>query len=299
MTQPSPATLYGGIEAGGTKFNCIIASGPEHILADARIPTTTPEETLEQVIAFFKGTRLPLAGLGIGSFGPVDPDPASPTFGRITSTPKLIWQNTDFAGAIRRALDVPIAFDTDVNVAAFGEYTWGAAQGLKTFVYYTIGTGIGGGGMVEGQLMHGLVHPEMGHMFLAHDRSRDPYGGHCPFHHDCFEGLACGPAIAQRWGVDPKTLPPDHAAWALEAHYIALAMVNTICVLSPQRIILGGGVMDQAFLFPLIRKEVVALLNGYIVHDAILKRIDDYIVPPALGPQAGMLGAIALARHAR
>lgn len=293
-TQP----LYGGIEAGGTKFNCIIAGGPEHIVAEARIPTTTPTETLDRVIAFFRDEAHPITAIGIGSFGPVNLDPASPTFGYITSTPKLAWQNTDFAGAIRRTLDVPIAFDTDVNAAAFGEHTWGAAQGLHTFTYFTIGTGVGGGGMVAGRLMHGLIHPEMGHMRLPHDRARDPYPGCCPFHGDCFEGLACGPAIAQRWGADPQTLPPDHEAWQLEAHYIALALVNTICILSPQRIILGGGVMDQAFLFPMIRREVQALLNSYIVSSAILEQIDDYIVPPALGNRAGVLGAIALARQA-
>ncbi|MFC1466422.1 MAG: ROK family protein [Candidatus Brachytrichaceae bacterium NZ_4S206] len=297
MTESTAPSLYGGIEAGGTKFNCIIAGGPDHIVAEARFPTTTPHETLAQVIAFFEHTPSPLKAIGIASFGPVDPDPASPTFGYITSTPKLAWQNTDFAGAIRRALHIPIAFDTDVNAAAFGEYTWGAARGLRTFVYYTIGTGIGGGGMVEGRLMHGLIHPEMGHMRLPHDLARDPFAGVCPFHGDCFEGLASGPAIAQRWGTDPKTLPPEHAAWQLEAHYIALAMVNTICVLSPQRIILGGGVMEQAFLFSMIRRAVQRLLNGYIVHESILERIDDYITPPALGGRAGVLGAIALAQN--
>lgn len=290
-----PQALYGGVEAGGTKFNCIVASGPHHVVAEARVPTTTPAETLDQVVAFFRDSQRPIKAIGVGSFGPVDPDPASTTFGYITSTPKLIWQNTNLVGAIKRALDVPIAFDTDVNVAAFGEHTWGAAQGLKTFTYFTIGTGIGGGGMVEGKMMHGLIHPEMGHMRLPHDRARDPYGGGCPFHGDCFEGLANGPALWARWQQDPSTLSPDHPAWALEAHYIALAMVSVICVLSPQRIILGGGVMDQAFLFPMIRREVQALLNGYVVSDAILKYIDEYIVPPALGGRAGMLGAIALA----
>ena len=189
-----------------------------------------------------------------------------------------------------------MAFDTDVNAAAYGEYVWGAAQGLHTFIYYTIGTGVGGGGMIAGRLMHGLVHPEMGHVFLPHDRVRDPYPGRCPYHGDCFEGLASGPAIAERWGADPQTLPPDHPAWALEADYIALALANTICMLSPQRIILGGGVMERRFLFPMIRQRVRTILNGYIVHEAILTRIDDYIVPPALGGRAGVLGAVALAR---
>ncbi|MDW8351726.1 MAG: ROK family protein [Anaerolineae bacterium] len=297
MAESRSLPLYGGIEAGGTKFNCIIAGGPDHIVSEARFPTTTPQETLAQVIHFFRSAQQPLRAIGIGSFGPVDPDPASPTFGYITSTPKLAWQNTDFAGAIRRALNVPIAFDTDVNAAAFGEYMWGAARGLRTFVYYTIGTGIGGGGMAEGRLMHGLIHPEMGHVRLPHDWASDPFAGVCPFHGDCFEGLASGPAIAQRWGADPATLPPQHGAWQLEAHYIALAVVNTICVLSPQRIILGGGVMEQAFLFPMIRSEVQRLLNGYIVHRAILEDMDNYITPPALGGRAGVLGAVALAQR--
>jgi fructokinase len=292
----SDGDYFGGIEAGGTKFNCIVATGPDDVVHHARIPTTSPQETLAQVIAFFRSCGVSLRAVGIGSFGPVDPDPRSPTFGHITSTPKLGWRNTDFVGTIRRALNVPVAFDTDVNAAAYGEYVWGAAQGLHTFVYYTIGTGVGGGGMVGGRLMHGLIHPEMGHVFLPHDRARDPYPGCCPYHGDCFEGLASGPAIAGRWGADPQTLPPDHPAWALEADYIALALANTICVLSPQRIILGGGVMEQRFLFPMIRARVQALLNGYIVHEAILTRIDDYIVPPALGAQAGVLGAVALAR---
>jgi len=292
---PSSA-WYGGIEAGGTKFNCIIARDPDHILAEARFPTRSPRDTLSQVIAFFADAHVPLAAIGIGSFGPIDLDPASPTFGYITRTPKLDWQNTDFVGCIRQALHVPIVFETDVNAAAYGEYVWGAARGLHTFVYYTIGTGIGGGGMVAGQPIHGLLHPEMGHMRLPHDWARDPFAGACPFHGDCLEGLASGPALAQRWGADPKTLPPDHPAWPLEAHYIALALVNTICILSPQRILLGGGVMERAFLFPLIRDAVQRLLNNYIAHDVLLNRIGEYIVPPALGGRAGVLGAVALAR---
>ncbi len=208
----STSTLFGGIEAGGTKFNCIIASGPDNIVAEARFPTTSPQETLPQVIDFFRSANIALAAVGIGSFGPVDVDPSSPTWGYITTTPKPGWPNTNFAGAIRDALNVPIAFDTDVNVAAFGEYTWGAAQGLKTLVYFTIGTGIGGGGLVEGRLMHGLVHPEMGHMRVPHDRARDPYDGQCPYHGDCFEGLCCGPALWGRWKTDPSNLLPDHEA---------------------------------------------------------------------------------------
>jgi len=296
----SPPPLVGGIEAGGTKFVCTVGRGPDQIQDELRFPTTTPDETLARTVDFFRPwhERSPLAALGIGTFGPADVDSASPRFGHITSTPKPGWRNTDFVGPLRDALDVPIAFDTDVNAAALGEYRWGAAQGLDTFVYLTIGTGIGGGGMVGGTLMHGLVHPEMGHMLLPHDRDADPFEGVCPFHGDCWEGLAAGPALEARWGQPGHTLPETHEAWDLEAHYIALGLVNLICALSPERLILGGGVMQQAHLFPRVRTRVQALLNGYVQDPALTKTIDDYIVPPQLGPQAGMLGAIALALEA-
>ena len=287
---------YGGIEAGGTKFVCAVGQDPDNIRAQIRIPTTTPAEVVPAAIAFFQqqAQEVDLAAVGIASFGPIDPNPTSPTWGNITSTPKPHWGNANLAQAVRDALGVPVGFDTDVNGAALGEHLWGAAQGLDTFVYYTIGTGVGGGGMVGGQMMHGLVHPEMGHMAMAHDLSRDPYAGHCPYHKDCFEGLASGPAMAARWGISAENLPPDHPAWDLEAGYIAQALRTTVCMLSPQRIILGGGVMQQAHLFPLIRSKLQQTLNGYIQHPTILNNIDSYIVPPALGNRAGVLGAIAL-----
>ncbi|MFO7536526.1 MAG: ROK family protein, partial [Chloroflexota bacterium] len=241
--------------------------------------------------------RGPLAAIGIASFGPLDPHPDSPAFGHITTTPKPGWANADLAGPIQRTFNVPIGFDTDVNGAALSEGRWGAAQGLDTFIYFTIGTGIGGGAMVNGRLLHGLIHPEMGHMRLPHDWETDPYPGRCPFHGDCLEGMASGPAIGDRWGRPGHELPADHPAWALQANYLALALHNLICILSPQRIILGGGVMDQPHLLPLVRRRVQELLNGYVQSPAILEQIDRYIVPPGLGPQAGVLGAIALARQ--
>lgn len=289
--------LYGGIEAGGTKFVCAVGGSPDTIEAEVRFPTTTPEETIEQAIAFFE-EHLPLASVGVSSFGPVDPDPASATFGYITTTPKPGWAHTDFAGAIGDALDVPVGLDTDVNGAALGEQRWGAAQGLDTFIYLTIGTGIGGGGVINGGLMHGLIHPEMGHIRIPHDREADPYAGHCPYHGDCLEGLAAGPALEDRWGQPAETLPAHHPAWELEAQYLALALNNFICTLSPQRIVMGGGVMEQPQLLPLVRQKVQELLNGYVQAPEILERIDDYIVPPGLGAKAGVLGAIALAQRA-
>jgi fructokinase len=293
-------TAFGGIEAGGTKFVCAIGSGPDDLREEIRFPTTTPAETLDRAIGYFKERTAeePLAAIGIASFGPLDPDPASGTFGHITKTPKAGWAGTDFAGAIARALDMPVGFDTDVNGAALGEHRWGAGQGLDSFIYLTIGTGIGGGGLMNGRLMHGLVHPEMGHMYLP-PHPDDPHpAGFCPFHGHCLEGLANGPAIEKRWGQPPEDLPSDHPAWTLEAHYLALGLVNLICTLSPQRIIMGGGVMNQPQLFPKLRRRVQELLNGYVQSPTILEEIDGYIVPPALGNRAGVLGAIALAELA-
>ncbi len=296
---PEPR-LYGGLEGGGTKFVCIIGRGPGDIVAETRIPTTTPEATLADVVAFFRAAGAPHGGLtavGVGCFGPVDLRPGSPTWGSITTTPKAGWAHTDVARRLAADLGVPVAFDTDVNAAAIGEGRWGAAQGLDTFVYLTVGTGIGGGGLLGGQPMHGLVHPEMGHMLLPHDRSADPFPGVCPFHGDCLEGLASGPALLARWGQPAETLPADHPAWALEARYLALALANLVCTLSPQRIVLGGGVMEQAQLIPLIRREVAALLNGYVRAAEILDSIDQYIVPPGLGSRSGRLGALAMAER--
>ncbi len=289
--------LYGGIEAGGTKFVCALGSGPDDVRALRRFSTRTPDETLAEAVAFFREQPEPPVAIGIGSFGPVDPNPASPSYGHITSTPKPGWAHADVAGAVRRALGVPVAFDTDVNAAALGEHRWGAAQDVDTFLYLTVGTGIGGGGMVKGRRLHGLLHPEMGHIFLPRAPG-DDFDGACPYHGACLEGLATGPALEKRWGRPAHELPEDHPAWAFEAHYLALAVVNYILVLSPQRVILGGGVMHQAHLFPMIRQKVQRALNGYVQMPQLLDAIDRYIVPPALGDRAGVLGAMALAQEA-
>ncbi len=283
------------MECGGTKFVCATGDENGKLLARTEFPATTPAETIGRALQFFQAQRQKLESIGIGSFGPVDLNPVSPKFGYITTTPKSGWRDTDLAGEVRRATGLRVAFDTDVNAAALGEARWGAAQGLDTFLYLTIGTGLGGGGMANGRLLHGLVHPEMGHIRVPHDLQADPFAGGCPFHGDCLEGLVCGPAMAARWGQAAETLPPEHAAWDLEARYIALGLATWICTLSPQRIILGGGVMRQSHLFPRIRAQVLTLLNGYIQAAEILERIDEYIVPPALGSDAGVLGAIALA----
>jgi fructokinase len=289
--------LYGGLEAGGTKWVCAIGAGPGDIRATTRFATTTPQATIAQAVAFFAPYRDRLAGLGIGCFGPLDLRPASPTFGWITSTPKPGWAQTNLVGALRQALEVPIALDTDVNAAAFGEGHWGAARDLDTFLYMTVGTGLGGGAIVNGQLLQGLLHPEMGHLRIPHDGQADGFAGTCPYHGDCLEGLAAGPAIESRWGQAGETLPDEHPAWGLEAHYLALGLVAFVCTLMPQRIIMGGGVMRRSQLFPLIQREVQQLFNGYIRVPELASHIESYIVPPALGERAGVLGALALARY--
>ncbi len=290
--------LFGAIEAGGTKFVCAVGTGPDDLRNVVRIETTTPDETFAKVIDYFQNQAVSgneIASLGIASFGPVDVDSGSETFGYITSTPKPGWSHVDFLGTIQNALQISVAFDTDVNVSALGEQSWGAARGLDTFMYLTIGTGLGGGGFVNGKMMHGLVHPEVGHIRIPHDLEKDPYPGSCPFHGDCLEGLACGVAIKQRWGIEGSKLPADHPAWELEAEYLAYALVNFICIVSPQKIIMGGGVMQQERLFPLIREKVKRLLNNYVGSQAVQSEIEQYIVPPQLGNRSGILGAIAMA----
>lgn len=291
---------YGGVETGGTKFICAIGNGPDGVVEQINFPTTTPDETIGRAVKFFHENEreYEIESIGVGTFGPVDLDTDSSTYGFITTTPKPGWSNTDLLGRFRQAFSVPVAIDTDVNAAALGEHLWGNAVGIDPFVYFTIGTGIGMGGLVNNSLLHGLTHPEAGHMIMKHDLNRDPFPGSCTYHRDCFEGLATGLSLQQRWGQRGETLPEDHPCWKLEAHYIAQAMVNTILMLSPRRIILGGGVMQKEFLFPLIRSEVVGMLNGYVQSPQILDHIDDLIVPPKLGDRAGVLGSIALAIRA-
>ncbi len=286
---------YASLEAGGTKFVGVIATSPDDIRAEAKFPTAAPNETIPKVIEFFKAHE-PFAAMGIASFGPCDLDPESPTFGYITSTPKSGWENVNLLGIFQEAFHVAIGFDTDVNAAAFGEWTWGAGQGLDPVIYVTVGTGIGGGGVVHGRMMHGLVHPEIGHIRVPRI-SDDVFAGNCPYHGDCLQGLAAGPAIEARWGRPAEDLPPDHPAWNLEASYLSLALNDLICVLSPQKIILGGGVMHQDQLFPLVHRGVKKLLNGYVQAPQILECIEDFIVPPGLGDRSGVLGAVALARR--
>jgi fructokinase len=283
---------------------CASGSGPQDLVR-ATIPTTTPEETLGRVVEFFQHemTARPLAALGVASFGPVDLDPRSPKFGFITSTPKPGWSNVDICGVLRRALEIPVGFDTDVNAAALAEARWGAARdlkasGLDNILYITVGTGIGGGVLVDGSPLHGLIHPEMGHILIPQNRDEDPFPGACPFHGNCLEGLASGLAMELRWGIKAEHLEPDHHAWRLEARYLAIGLASLVCVLSPHRIVMGGGVMHNLGLFPMIRENLRECLNGYVQAPDILESIDTYVVPPRLGDDAGVLGALVLAERA-
>jgi fructokinase len=292
---------FGGIEAGGTKFNCMIAQGPDKIIAETTIPTRLPSETLTEVVRFFTETEkrlnISVSSIGVATFGPINLSPDEPNFGVITSTPKIKWQNTPILEILRSGFKVPVYIDTDVNAAAEAEGTWGAGMGLSDFIYLTVGTGIGGGVISNCRPIHGISHPEVGHMRIMHDKVLDPFEGICPFHHDCLEGLASGPAIKARWSQLPVDLPKEHPAWQLEAAYLAQAIHNLVLVCSPQKLILGGGVMQKAGLFEKIRNAVQASLNHYLNTPLINESIENYIVPPFLGNRSGMLGAIAIAQR--
>jgi len=286
---------YGGIEAGGTKWVCAIGTGPDDVQESVVIPTGSPAETIARATTFLAQNGS-LAAVGVGSFGPIDLDPSSPTWGRITTTPKAGWNDVDLVSAIAIATRVPVGFDTDVNAAALAEHRWGAAAGLDTFCYITVGTGIGGGGMANGRLLHGLLHPEFGHMRIPHDRGRDPFPGNCPYHGDCLEGLASGQAVNARW--PGRAGRWDEEMLSLEAEYLALGILNVISVLSPQRVILGGGVMNEPGLLDAVRRSVQELAGGYFQSPRLADGIGDYIVAPSLGDRAGVLGAFELARSA-
>ncbi|MBZ5749049.1 ROK family protein [Metabacillus rhizolycopersici] len=286
--------LLGAIEAGGTKFVCGIGGENGEIYERVSFPTTSPEETMKQVVSFFREKKVD--AIGIGSFGPIDLTKTSDTYGYITSTPKPYWNNFNLVGEVKKYFSVPIGFDTDVNGAALGEIKWGAAKGLDSCIYITVGTGIGVGAISEGKLLHGLLHPEMGHILIRR-HPEDDFEGNCPYHLDCLEGMAAGPALEKRWGNKGVELSTNQRVWELESYYLAQAIANYILIISPKKVIIGGGVMKQDHLFPLIRKEVVRLLNGYVQSKDILENIDSYIVPPCLGDNAGLAGALALAQN--
>ena len=281
--------LFGAIEAGGTKIICAILDQNAKIINETSILTTTPEETSKQILSFFSSYKI--SSLGIGTFGPIDLHPQSPTFGSILNTPKLPWKNFNYIKSFS-SLGIPISIDTDVNAACLGEATFGSSKGLENVVYITIGTGIGIGVISEGKLLHGMMHPEGGHMLISKN-DKDDFESVCPYHINCFEGLASGPSIQKRWGKEANELKNDEKVWELEADYIAQALVNIILMLQPQRIILGGGVMHQEQLFPLIRKKVISKINNYLITKE-LENMEEYIVPCSLNDKQGILGSFKI-----
>ncbi|MFL5860416.1 MAG: ROK family protein [Solirubrobacteraceae bacterium] len=289
--------IYGGVETGGTWVVCALGTGPDDIVAQDTFATGEPGSTLARIAEFFERGPRP-AAIGVGSFGPVDLDPDSPTWGHVTTTPKPGWAHASVAPVLAERLGLPVYFDTDVTTAALAEQRWGAATAIDSVCYLTVGTGIGAGLLIDGRPVHGLVHPEVGHLRIPHDRGRDPFPGACPAHGDCWEGLAAGGALRDRWGRDPREIPDEHPAWALEAEYVALGILAIVFVVSPRRMVVGGGVMERPGLLEVVRARLVELNAGYLETPLMGADIDRYVVAPALGDRAGVLGAIALAQDA-
>ena len=286
--------LYGALEAGGTKMVCAIGNENGEILEQISIPTTTPQETMPPIIADFKDKKI--ASIGVACFGPIDLNRKSETYGCILQTPKIPWRGFNMVKCISDALGIPVGFDTDVNGSLLGEATWGCAKGLENAVYFTIGTGVGAGVMTNGKMLHGMLHPEAGHIMMV-VREDDHYQGKCPTHGTCLEGMAAGPAIEARWGASAKELADRPEVWDLESYYLAQAVMNCVMLLSPQIIIFGGGVMHQQQLFPLIRQKSLEMIKGYI-RTPLLTDIDHYIVPASLNDNQGIMGCIRLAMDA-
>ncbi len=302
--------MYAGVESGGTKIVCAVSHDPEQLVARTSFPTgTDPQAAVIKMAEFFREQEEKhdeIEAIGFGSFGPCDPNPSSDRFGYVTSTPKPGWQNFDVISALRDALkgkglsgDVPIPFDTDVNAAALAEHRCGAGRAVDCFAYFTVGTGIGGGALESGRLLHGLIHPEMGHIRIPRPASEiEVFDGVCPYHGDCWEGVAAGPAIAARWGERGENLPAQHPAWDLEAAYLAAGLHAIVCTLSPGRIAVGGGVGLAPGLLERVRPLLLKSLANYVDSPVLLERIDEYLVPAATGADAGVIGAMLLAEQA-
>ena len=285
--------LIGALEAGGTKMVCSIGTPQGNVLQRASFHPLTPDETIPQIVDFFD--KFDISALGVGSFGPLDLNHRSATYGYITASPKKAWSNFPILTRLREELHVPVAIDTDVNAAAIAEHVMGAGKGYRSLVYVTVGTGVGGGIIMNGDIVHGLIHPEVGHMILTPNEMDTMPDGMCPFHRHCLEGLASGPAIEKRWGLSPRLMMEDHPAWDLEAKYLAQMCVNLILILSPEVIVLGGGVMQQEHLFPRIRKYTHEMLGGYVASERLdMEQLDQYIVPPTLGNNSGVTGALLM-----
>jgi fructokinase len=302
MASAKPSQIYGAVEAGGTKFVCALAQADGSLLAIARFPTRDPPTTLQAACEFFRTavkTHGPLRAIGVACFGPIELDRAAASYGFIGKTPKAGWSHAEIVGVLEREFGCPIGFDTDVNAAALAEHHWGASQDVSDSVYITVGTGIGGGVLQQGVPLHGLMHPEIGHLWPRRHPLDEQFKGVCPFHGDCLEGLAAGPAIVARCGAQLGQLPEWHGQWLIEADYLGQLCAQLTLTVSPQRIVIGGGVMSHARLFAPIRARLVHWLAGYVGREAILSGAEHYIVPPALQNNAGVLGALVLALNAQ
>ncbi len=311
--------IFGSIETGGTKTKCAIAlydvrkKDRPKLLDQVQFPTSTPDQTMDRILGYFNKKQIALessptarhygvseiSALGVACFGPIDPDPKSQSFGYISNTPKAHWANYDFVGTLKKEFSIPIGWDTDVNAPALAEYLWGCAQGCDPVLYITVGTGLGGGTVVNGRLVHGLMHPEMGHV-LVRSHEYDGVKGCCPYHDYCLEGMASGTSMEQRWQRKAQELDSCHIAWEIEAYYLAQGLQSFILTLSPKKIIMGGGVMQQEHLLPLVRKQLKELLNGYlrITEFQVAGGLEEYICPPSMGNDVGLYGGLALAADA-
>jgi fructokinase len=297
LSEGNPETLFGAIEGGGTKFVCAVGRGPDHIIDECRIPTRTPESTLKDVVAFFSRHRI--GALGVGMFGPLELR-AGADNGTVLATPKPGWAGFHFRKYLEKSLSVPIAIDTDVNAAALGEARWGAAQGLKVVLYVTVGTGVGGGVLVDGRPLHGLMHAEFGHIPMPVLRDAegllDPFEGSCPYHGRCLEGLIAGPSLLRRTGIKGEELEPEHEAFDWAARYLGVGLASAVLMLSPERIVIGGGVMGSARLLPKVRDAMKGALAGYVSRPELMgPQLEQYVVAPGLGTRSGIAGAFALA----
>lgn len=282
----------GGIEAGGTKFVCAVGNEHGKIMDRVSLPTRYPEETLIDVKRFF--AKYEINALGVGSFGPIDINAQSQRFGTILNTPKTAWKHYDLLGRLKRDFGVPVDIDTDVNAACLGEYRYGAGKDTESCLYITVGTGIGAGFVRNGRTIRGLGHPEIGHIFVR-QHPEDRFDGFCPYHGNCLEGLASGPAIEERYGKKGNLLSDDIEVWEMEAYYLAQAIVNFLFVLVPEKVILGGGVMEQEMLYPMIQKNVVDMVNGYLE----IEDVKEFIIGPELGGDQGVVGAMELTKYSR
>lgn len=282
---------FGAVEAGGTKMICAVADDQMTIIDQIAIPTTTPQETLAQIFVFFD--RYSLVAMGVGSFGPIGVDPAKESYGYILATPKKGWTDFDFLGSLKERYKIPFAWTTDVNAAAYGELKQGAAKGKTSCIYLTVGTGIGAGVVVNGEIFQGNSHPEMGHIRVKRHPS-DDYEGTCPYHGDCLEGLAAGPSLEARTGIKGQELPEDHPIWGIQAYYIAQALMNYTLTLTPEKIILGGGVMNQEHLLQKIRQQFTEQMAGYME----TPEVNEYIARWALPNQSGIIGSLLLGKDA-